>query len=259
MAALRAGHGTSVRFRLRSVLVCGQIALSVVLLIGTTLLIETILRLRAEPLGFDSQNVLTARVALPPDANSAHFFGDLLQRLSSSPGVEHASASLTLPMMSYPATPVQNAKRAPLPLNQRPLAAVFIVTPDYFQTLRIPLKRGRTFRERDREGQERVAIIDENLARHFWPDYPAGRDPIGQRLLVGGVNKAPAEIVGIVGNAHQDLESLGWNRSVYISRSRNLHHLRPCSPSASKAILRATLPRCAVPLKDYVRVNQFQM
>jgi predicted permease len=216
MAALRASQGTSVRFGLRLVLVSGQIALSLVLLIGTTLLIETILRLRAEPLGFDSQNVLTARIALSPDANSARFFEDLLQRISSSPGVEHASASLTLPMMSYPGTPVQNAKEAPLPLNQRPLAAIFIVTLDYFQALHIPLKRGRTFTERDREGEQRVAIIDENLARNFWPNYPAGENPIGQRLLVGGVNKAPAEIIGIVGNAHQDLEGLGWKRSVYV-------------------------------------------
>lgn len=123
-------------------LVAGQIALSLALLIGTTLLIETILRLRAEPLGFDSQNVLTARIALPPRVDPARFFADLLQRLSSSPGVEHASASLTLPMMSFPGTPVQNAKQVLLPLNQRPIAAIFIVTPDYFQALRIPLGTG---------------------------------------------------------------------------------------------------------------------
>ena len=81
MTALRASQGASVRFRLRSVLVSSQIALSVVLLIGTTLLIETILRLRAEPLGFDSQNVLTAGIALPPGTNSTRFVEDVLQRL----------------------------------------------------------------------------------------------------------------------------------------------------------------------------------
>jgi putative ABC transport system permease protein len=230
ITALRASQGASIRLRLRSVLVSSQIALAVVLLIGTTLLIETVLRLRSEPLGFDSQHVLTAHIALSPEINSTRFFENLLQRLSSSPGVEHAAASLTLPMMSYPGTPVQNANEVPLPLNQRPLAAVFIVTPDYFQTLHIPLKRGRTFTDRDREGQQRVAIIDEDLARHFWPNYPAGENPIGQRLLVGGVNKAPAEIVGIVGNAHQDLESLGWNRSVYVAFAQS------APPSAMIAI-----------------------
>ena len=228
--ALRSSQGSSVRFRLRSVLVSSQIALSLLLLIGTTLLIETIVRLRAEPLGFDSQNVLTARIALPPDGNAARFFEDLVDRLSSSPGVEHASASLTLPMMSFPGTPVQKANEVPLPLNQRPIAAIFIVTPDYFQTLRIPLERGRIFTEHDREGQQRVAIIDENLARHFWPDYPEGENPIGQRVLVGGVNKAPAEIIGIVGNAHQNLENLAWNRSVYVAFAQS------APPSAMVAI-----------------------
>ena len=228
--ALRSSQGSSVRFRLRSVLVSSQIALSLVLLIGTTLLIETIVRLRAEPLGFDSQNVLTARIALPQDGNAARFFADLIERLSYSPGVEHASASLTLPMMSFPGTPVQKANEVPRPLNQRPIAAIFIVTPDYFQTLRIPLERGRIFTEHDRQGQQRVAIIDENLARYFWPDYPEGENPIGQRVLVGGVNKAPAEIIGVVGNAHQNLENLGWNRSVYVAFAQS------ALPSAMVAI-----------------------
>lgn len=217
MTVLRTSRGSSVRFGLRSVIVCGQIALSVVLLIGTTMLIESIFRLRAEPLGFDSQNLLTARIALPLAANPARFFDDLLKRVSSLPGVEHASVSLSLPMTSYPGTPVQNASQPPLPLNQRPLTALFIVSPDYFQTLRIPLKRGRIFSERDGEGAKRVTVIDENLARHFWPDYPAGQNPIGQQLLIGGVNKAPAEIIGIVSNAHQNLEGTGWNRSAYVA------------------------------------------
>ena len=125
---------------------------------------------------------------------------------------------------------MQKANEVPLPLNQRPIAAIFIVTPNYFQTLRIPLERGRIFTEHDRQGQQRVAIIDQNLARHFWPDYPEGENPIGQRVLVGGVNKAPAEIIGIVGNAHQNLENLGWNRSIYVAFAQS------APPSAMVAI-----------------------
>lgn len=217
MAVLRSSQGGSVRFRLRTVLVTFQIALSFVLLIGTALLIETIVRLRAEPLGFDSENVLTARIALPANANANRFFEEILRNISALPGVEHASSSLSLPMTSYPGTPVQNASQPPLPLNQRALAAIFIVTPDYFKVLHIPLKRGRTFTEQDRGGTQRVAVIDESLARHFWPDYPAGQNPVGQHLRVGGVNKEPAEIIGIVGDAHQDLEGAGWNRGVYVA------------------------------------------
>ena len=204
------------RLASRGILVAGQIAFSLVLLIGATLLIESISHLRAEALGFEPQNVLTARIALPPDTNAVRFFDELLARLTSSTEVEHASVSLTLPMTSYPGTPVQNASEPPLPLNQRPLAATFIVTPDYFHTLGIPLKTGRTFTAHDREGTKRVVVIDEGLARHLWPDYPVGQNPVGQHILVGGVNKLPAEVIGVVADVHQNIENAGWNRSVYV-------------------------------------------
>jgi putative ABC transport system permease protein len=216
MFVIRGNLAGITRTRLRSVLIGGQIALSFVLLVGTTLLIETILRLKAEPLGFNPDNVVTARVAFRTNDDTARFYDDLLQRLSGVPGIEHVSASLTLPMMSFPGTPVQRADQPRLLLNQRPIAGIFIVTPDYFTVLQIPLRRGRTFTEHDREGTQRVAVIDENLARLLWPSYPAGPNPLGQRMLIGGVIKEPAEIVGIVGNSHQDLEGLGWNRGVYV-------------------------------------------
>jgi putative ABC transport system permease protein len=216
MALLRAGKANSGHFRLRGVLVAGQIAFCIVLLISTTLLFESILHLRAEVLGFDPQNLLTARIALPADANPVPFFDDLLTRITSSPGVEHASVSLTLPMTSYPGTPGQGASQPPLPLNQRFLAAIFIVTPDYFKTLRIPLRTGQTFTAHHRDGTKRVAVIDEGLARHLWPDYPVRLNPVGQHILIGGVNKAPAEVIGIVADVHQDVENAGWGRSVYV-------------------------------------------
>ncbi len=216
MFVIRGNLAGITRTRLRSVLIGSQIALSFVLLVSTTLLIETILRLKAEPLGFNPDNVVTARVALRTTDDTARFYDDLLQRLSGVPGIEHVSASLTLPMMSFPGTPVQRADQPRLLLSQRPIAGIFIVTPDYFAVLQIPLRRGRTFTEHDPEGTQRVAVIDENLTRLLWPSYPAGPNPLGQRMLIGGVNKEPAEIVGIVGNSHQDLEGLGWNRGVYV-------------------------------------------
>ncbi|HEX3681034.1 MAG TPA: ABC transporter permease [Bryobacteraceae bacterium] len=216
MALLRTSQANSGRVRSRGFLVATQIAFSVVLLISAVLLLESILRLKGEALGFESQNLLTARIALPPDANPSRFFDDLLTRISSSPGVEHASVSLTLPMTSYPGTPVQDASQPPLPLNQRPLSALFIVSPDYFRTLRIPLRRGRIFTARDDERARRVAVIDERLARYLWPDYPSGQNPIGREILIGGVNKAPAEIIGVVADVHQNIEDAGWGRSVYV-------------------------------------------
>jgi predicted permease len=120
-------------------------------------------------------------------------------------------------MTAFPGTPVQDAGKPPLKLNERPIAAILTVTPGYFRTLEIRLRRGRDFTERDIAGAQRVAIIDEGLARQLWPAYPGGQDPIGQRLLVGGTNPQPAEIVGIVADVHQNLEKNTWPGSVYAS------------------------------------------
>jgi predicted permease len=95
------------------------------------------------------------------------------------------------------------------------------VTPGYFRTLEIPRRGGRDFTEQDTAESQRVAIINETLARRFWPSYPGRENPIGQRLLVGGVNPKPAEIVGIVADAHQNLENGGWPEAVYVSFAQN--------------------------------------
>ncbi len=210
----------------RSLLLIGQVALSIVLLIGTALLIESVSRLRGVALGFNPANVLTASVSLAPshyDTNRkrALFFQELVRRVGSSPGIRSASASMTLPMTTYAGTPVQDAAKPLLKLNERPIATISIITPGYFRTLEIPLRRGRDFTERDNEDAQRVAIIDEALARRFWPAYPRGQDPIGQHLWVGGVNPNPAEIVGIAADIHQSLENSAWPETVYVSFSQN--------------------------------------
>ena len=205
----------------RSVLSAGQIALSIVLLIGAALLMESIAHLRGVDLGFNPSRLLTMSISLPPtryDTNQKKtaFFTDLIERVDSLPGVRSATAAMSLPMMGFPGTPVQDAGKPALKLNERPIAKYFPVTPGYFHTLQIPLIRGRDFTEHDREDTERVAIIDEKLARRFWPDYPAGLDPVGQRLLIGGVNPNPAKIVGIVAAVRQNLEDTSWPQSVYV-------------------------------------------
>jgi len=221
------GNGGSSRgvlagVHLRSLLSVGQVALSIVLLIGAALLMESVAHLRAVDLGFNPSHLLTLRVSLPPvrydtDLKKTSFFLELVRNVSALPGVKAATAALSLPMTSYPGTPVQDAAKPPLRLNERPIAKILPVSPGYFHTMGIPLKRGREFTEHDKDDTERVAIIDDNLAHHFWPEYPAGLDPVGQRLLVGGVNPKPATIVGIVANAHQSLEDSAWPDSVYVT------------------------------------------
>ncbi|HMF76556.1 MAG TPA: ABC transporter permease [Bryobacteraceae bacterium] len=214
------------RFSVRSILVIGQVALSIVLLIGAALLTESVIHLQSDSPGFDSTHLLTMRISLPPprydtDQKKNTFFEELIRRVGAQPGVHSAAAAMTLPMTGFAGTPVQDAGKPPLPLNGRPIATILITTPEYFQTLKIPVRRGRTFTDRDREGAQRVAVIDEGLARRFWPTYPSGQNPIGQHLLIGGTNPQPAEVIGVVGNVHQSIDNSGWPESVYVSFAQN--------------------------------------
>jgi len=206
----------------RGLLVVGQIALSIVLLIGSALLVESIAHLRHVDVGFNPANLLTMGVSLPPsryttDQKKASFFQELVERVGALPGVRGATAAWFLPMMGYAGTPVQDAGKPPLKLNERPIATILIVMPGYFRTLEIPVRRGRIFAEQDTTDASRVAVIDEALARRFWPAYPEGQDPVGQKLLIGGTNLKPVEIVGIVANVHQDIENSAWPETVYVA------------------------------------------
>lgn len=234
IAGLRAKGGinsshaqrTRTGFTTRGVLVVIQVALSIVLLIGAALLLRTVLRLRGDNPGFNPAHLLTMRISLPPtrydtDEKKNTFFDELIRRVRPLPGLRSVSASLTLPMTTFPGTPVQDAGKPLLKLNERPIATLLIVTPDYFKTLQIRFLRGRIFTDRDKHGSQRVAIIDEGLARHFWPAYPAGQDPIGQHILIGGINLTPALIVGIAADVHQNVENDTWPMSVYEPFAQN--------------------------------------
>ncbi len=211
-----------VRVSVRGLLVISQVALSVVLLIGAALLIESLARLRGENVGFNPEHLLTFRVSLPAsrydtEQKRTSFFEQAVQQIDASPGVISATAAMFLPLTGFVGTPAQNAATPPLRLNLRPIVTLVMVQPSYFKTLEIPLRRGRDFTDHDKLDAERVAIIDETTARHFWPSYPNGIDPIGQSLLIGGINSHPARIVGIVADSHQNLENNSWPETIYVS------------------------------------------
>jgi predicted permease len=215
-------RGFPAGLNVRGLLLVGQIALSIVLLIGAALLIESVSRLRGVQAGFNPARLLTMQLSLPPvrydtGRKRMSFFQELIAQVGSSPGIRSAAAATTLPMMGYAGTPVQDAAKPLLKLNERLIATTSAVTPGYFRTLEIPLRRGREFTEQDTEDAQRVAIIDEALARRFWPEYPGGQDPVGQRLWVGGVNPNPAQIVGIAADVHQSLENSAWPETVYVA------------------------------------------
>jgi predicted permease len=190
--------------RLRNLLVVAEIALSLVLLIGAGLLIRSFMSVqRVEP-GFVPRNVLSMRLAFVGPAYSEEprrvsFYQQLWERVRRLPGVEAAGGVSVLPLTGgigwgsitiegYDATTGQNMIQA----DQR------VANVGYFETMRVPLFKGRFFSEQDTREAERVVIIDENMARTYWPTG----DPIGKRLKRGGpTSNAPwLTVVGVVGN-----------------------------------------------------------
>ena len=189
--------------RFRSALVIGELALSLVLLIGAGLLLRGFhLLQRTEP-GLVARNVLTAHVAIPsgtyaPDQIAPRLLAPILERIRAIPGVVSAGAVSMLPIQDawtnfgYAVV----GEPAPEP-GKAPLAELRVASPGFFETLGIPLRRGRTFTERDGLTGEPVVVVNEALANaHF-----AGRDPIGQQLT--GMGNAPMRIVGVVGDVRQ--------------------------------------------------------
>lgn len=192
----------------RSLLVVGQIGLSTVLLISAGLLMKSFLRLRSTDPGFQSSGLLTAQIALPPlryDTNVKRvaFWNQLVQQLQQINSVSAATATLSLPMSPAYAVMFQSAEEPLKSAGERPIGQFQSVTPGYFETLQIPLRAGRTFTAHDNvSGGRRTIIINETLARRFWPNSSYIQKVIGKQLILGS-GTSTAEIVGVVGDVHQ--------------------------------------------------------
>jgi predicted permease len=198
--------------RLRAILIVSEVALSVVLLVGSALLLLSFLSLQRTPPGFDPAGVATAFVAVPPARYTtavaqANFFEQVIERLRANPRVTSAAASLALPINGFGArSPYSVAGRPILPLPQRPLAGLQAVSEDYFSLLRIPLLAGRAFTPLDRDGAPGVCIINQTLAKRLF----SGESPLGHTLLRGRNAEIPNEIVGVIA----DVRSNGVNAPV---------------------------------------------
>jgi putative ABC transport system permease protein len=195
------------RLSSRGLLVIAQVALSIVLLIGAGLLIKSFTRLRRVDLGFQPANVLTMRITLPParydnGRKIATFFDDLAQRVQALPGIRYAAVARSLPTLPYQLTALQVAEQPQVAFTERPLGALQTVSGSYFQLMGIALRAGRQFTEQDFKGSRPALIVNETLARRFWPGYKRGQEPIGQHLQLGN-STFPVEIVGIVGDIHE--------------------------------------------------------
>jgi predicted permease len=199
------GHG---RQRLRAGLVVCEAALAVVLLAGAGLFLRSLTRLQDVRPGFEPRGVMTATLSLPPaqykePEKQIVFYRSVLERLSGVRGVTAAAAGIPLPFSGNNGSASFNIEgRTAGPGDPGPHGDVRYVTPGYFEAMGIPLKSGRYFGSEDRRGTEPVVVIDENLARQYWPN----ENPIGRHIR-RNLRAAPwSSIVGVVGHVnHSDL------------------------------------------------------
>lgn len=190
--------------RLRAALVLGEVAVAFVLLVGAGLLVRSLERMQQVDAGFEPSGVLTARVSLPalhyPEAaQRLAFFDRLLATLSSAPGVQTAALGSGLPLGGSANYLAFSIEGRPDDRDVMQDAHLFLVTPAYFDLLRIPLLQGRAFEDQDHANAPRVAIVNQTLARRYWPD----RSPIGQRITFGDPAHPESQwltVVGVVGD-----------------------------------------------------------
>ncbi len=209
----RAGGTGGGRRGLRSVLVIGEFAVALMLLIGAGLMIHSFLQLQRVNAGFNPDHVLTAQITLPEvryreASQVAAFHQRLLQRVQGLPGVESASLSMALPPnLLVMRNPFTLEGRPPSPGQTSPLAQQLLVSPAYFRTLGIRLQAGRDFTDADKQDAPEVIIINETMARQYFPN----QDPVGRRLQTGDYDAQGswATIVGVV----EDVKYAGLNEA----------------------------------------------
>lgn len=186
--------------RLRAGLVVSQLALSLVLLVGAALMMQSFLRSRQAPIGLDPAVLLSGQVALSgeryaSDSARTSARASLLRAVRGTPGVEQAALAGWLPIDNCCRDDIYRRPGRAYEPNREPVVTYNVVSAGYFATLGTPLVRGREFTEADRAGAAPVAIISETLARREF----GSADPVGQSLLVGR-DTVPSTIVGVVGD-----------------------------------------------------------
>jgi predicted permease len=217
------GHDKS-RYRLAKGLIVAEISLSLVLLVGAALLVESVLRFASAPLGFEPRGLMTMSLSLPPkhyatEAQRTGFFERVLNQLDAVPEVQSRALSTVLPLRSGRGSHVLSVEGRPDP--SRGMAVHDIgtqsVTPDYFGLMNIPRVRGRSIEAGDREGAPPVAIINETLARKYF----TGEDPIGRHIRFynePAVGNPWLTIVGVVADEKRatPYDEMSWAETAVV-------------------------------------------
>ncbi len=204
--------------RLRTVMVVVQVAMSVALLIGCGLLIRSMVNLASVQLGFDTENLFGGTYGIqdadyPTAHERAEYFASLIEEIKTLPGVTNAAAITKLPLASRGTDwPIWHAAQPRPEPRDSEMALARFVTQGYFETIGIPLLRGRDFSDADTPDTAPVLIISEALAGALFPD----QDPLGQMVKLGWLDST-FEIVGVVGNAKINGVRSDFNEAMYMS------------------------------------------
>ena len=211
----RSGASDMAGRTVRRALVVAEVALSLTLLVGAGLLIKSVGILQGVDPGFEPRNVLTFNLALPAtkyrsDTSQILFADQLLPQLNAVPGVRAAGITSVMPFSGGWSTSSLTVEGVTVPEGQNgPWGDVRVVSPRFFEALRIPVKRGHVLTDQDRQGAPLVVVIDEQFVKKYFPNT----DPIGKRLtFAGSPSRAPDStwmtIVGVVGHAaHEGLDA----------------------------------------------------
>ena len=193
--------------RLRGLLVTAEVAVSLVLLIGAGLLINSFLRLRNIDPGFDAGNLLTMKIELPEPKYAEFekrtaFYSDLVQRVQALAGVRSAAVTTNLPLYRQGnSISVRIEGRPDPPPGQELIVVTRVISPGYFDTMSIPLLAGRQLSDQDTENTPNAIVISETMAHRFWP----GEDAVGKRISAGRVRTDAdwIQVVGVVKDVRQ--------------------------------------------------------
>ena len=203
---------------IRSVLVTTEVALALVLLIGSGLLTRSLIHLVSVDPGFDTHSLLTLRLSLsektyPKPEQKDSFLSELLVRVRALPSVRSAGASSGLPTLGWGSLRGTDIEGQPeMPLGLRPDIPCDTVSSEYFQTLGIPLVAGRGFNQQDRSTTVQVAIVNQAFVREFF----SGQNPIGKHVRSGARTAPWRELIGVVGNVRQLGPSHDESPGIYI-------------------------------------------
>ena len=205
--------------RLRSLLVVAEVALSLVLLVGAGLMVRSFAKLEQVNAGINPEHVLTVEVPLsrakyPKDAQQSAFFQQLMARVRALPGASSAAAVSDLPLMGGWGRSLTVEGHPVLSVGQAPMINHAVVTPNYFHTMGIALLEGRDFTDADAAGAMRVTIVDERLARQYWP----GASPLGKRIRFGPPesNEPWHTIIGVAGAVRNEGLDRESRHSIYV-------------------------------------------